>query len=49
MILFLCDSFEKMENESGDFLECLDFILAFLDEAENTTNLFNALIDTKRK
>jgi DNA polymerase III delta prime subunit len=47
-IFFLCDFFEKMEDESGDFLECLDFILSFLDEAENTSDLFSALIDKKR-
>ncbi len=47
-IFFLCDFFEKMKGENGDFLECLDFILSFLDEAENTSNLFNALIDKKR-
>lgn len=47
-IFFLCDFFEKVEDESGDFLECLDFILSFLDEAENTSDLFSALIDKKR-
>ncbi len=47
-ILFLCDFFEKMEDESDDFLECLDFILSFLDEAENTSDLFSAFIDKKR-
>ncbi len=47
-IFFLCDFFEKMEDESGDFLECLDFILSFLDEAENISNLFSALMDKKR-
>ena len=47
-IFFLCDFFEKMESESGDFLECLDFTLSFLDEAENTSDLFRALMDKKR-
>jgi len=47
-IFFLCDFFGKMKDESGDFLECLDFILSFLDEAENTSDLFRALIDKKR-
>ena len=47
-IFFLCEFFEKMEDESDDFLECLDFILAFLDEAENTPDLFSALMDNKR-
>jgi len=47
-ILFLCDFFEKIEYEDDDFLECLDFILSFLDEAENTSDLFSALIDKKR-
>lgn len=47
-ILFLCNFFEKMEDESDDFLQCLDFILTFLDETENTSNLFGALMDKKR-
>jgi len=47
-IFFLCDFFEKIEDENGDFLECLDFILSFLDETENTADLFSALIDKKR-
>jgi len=47
-ILFLCDFFEKMEDESGDFLECLDFTLSFLDESESTSDLFNAFMDKKR-
>ena len=47
-IFFLCDFFEKMEGESGDFLECLDFTLSFLDEAENNSDLFSALMDKKR-
>jgi len=47
-ILFLCNFFKKIEDESGDFLECLDFILSFLDEAENTSDLFSELIDKKR-
>ncbi|MEA3435618.1 MAG: hypothetical protein U9R43_04075 [Thermodesulfobacteriota bacterium] len=47
-IFFLCEFFEKMEDESGDFLECLDFILSFLDEAESTSDLFSVLIDKKR-
>ena len=47
-IFFLCDFFENMQDESGDFLECLDFILSFLDEAENTSKLFSALMNKKR-
>ncbi|MBW2563045.1 MAG: hypothetical protein JRE29_03240 [Deltaproteobacteria bacterium] len=47
-ILFLCGFFEKMDHKSGDFLEHLDFILSFLDEAENTTDLFDALMDKKK-
>jgi len=47
-IFFLCDFFENMQDESADFLECFDFILSFLDEAENTSNLFGALMDKKK-
>jgi len=47
-IFFLCDFFENMQDESDDFLECLDFILSFLDEAENTSKLFSVLMNKKR-
>lgn len=47
-ILFLCHFFKKIEDEGSGFLECLDFILSFLDEAENTSDLFSALIAKKR-
>jgi len=47
-IFFLCEFFKKMESENGDFLESLDFILSFLDKAENTSDLFSALMDKKR-
>ena len=47
-ILFLCDFFEKMDHEGVDFLECLDFIMPFLNEAEKTPDLFSDLMDKKR-
>ena len=47
-MFFLCDFFQKMEDESGDFLECFDFILSFLDETEKPSDLFSALMDKKR-
>ena len=47
-ILFLCDFFEKMDHKRGDFLECLDFILPFLNEAQNTSDLFSDIMDKKR-
>lgn len=47
-ILFLGDFFQKMDHEGGDFMECLDFILSFLDETKNTSNMFGALMDKKR-
>jgi len=47
-IFFLCDFFKKMKDENGDFLECLDFLLSFFDEVENTSNLFSALMEKKR-
>jgi hypothetical protein len=47
-ILFLCGFFEKMDPESRDYLECLDFILSFLDETENTSDLFRALMNKKK-
>lgn len=47
-ILFLCDFFQKMDHESVDFMECLDLILSFLAETEDTEDLFGALMNKKR-
>jgi len=47
-ILFLCNFFKKTKDESGDFIECLDLILSFLGEIEDTKGLFGALMNKKR-
>jgi hypothetical protein len=47
-IRLLCDFFHQMEDETNEFLECLDFILSFLDETDETSDLFSALMDKKK-
>jgi hypothetical protein len=47
-IQFLCDFFEKLEPESHDFNECLDFALSLLDEIDEDTELYRALMAKKK-
>lgn len=47
-IQFLCDFFEKMQPESHDFNECLDFALSLLDEIDEHTELYQALMAKKK-
>lgn len=47
-IQFLCDFFEKMQPESHDFSECLDFALSLLDEIDQDTELYRALMAKKK-
>jgi len=47
-IQFLCDFFEKMQPESHDFNESLDFALSLLDEIDANTELYRALMAKKR-
>jgi hypothetical protein len=47
-IQFLCAFFEKMQPESGDFNECLDFSLALLGEIDENIELYRALMDKKK-
>jgi hypothetical protein len=47
-ILFLCDFFEKIEPQSHDFNDCLDFVLRFLDELKDDKAIYPALMAKKR-
>lgn len=47
-IQFLCDFFEKMEPASHDFNECLDFALSLLDEINEDTEVYRALMAKKK-
>ena len=47
-IQFLCDFFEKMQPESHDFNECLDFSLSLLDEIDEATEVYRALMAKKK-
>jgi hypothetical protein len=47
-ILFLQAFFEKLQGDSDDFFDDLDFILSFLDECKDEPEMFQALIAKKR-
>jgi hypothetical protein len=47
-ILFLVDFFKKLRADPGEFLECLDFLLSFLNELEDKPDMFQALMAKKR-
>jgi hypothetical protein len=47
-IQFLCDFFAKMEAESHDFNECLDFALSLLDEINADSEIYRALMAKKK-
>ena len=47
-ILFLQSFFEKIEIDSDEFLDYLDFILSFLDECKDEPDMFQALMAKKR-
>jgi hypothetical protein len=47
-ILFLLAFFEKLQIESDEFWDYLDFILSFLDECKDEPDMFQALIAKKR-
>ena len=46
-ILFLVDVFKKLQTDPDEFLDCLDFILSFLDELEDEPDMFQALMTKK--
>ncbi len=47
-ISFMCCFFEKMDTESREIVNCLDFILNFFDELRDDTDIFQSLMDKKR-
>ena len=47
-ILFLVDFFKKLRTDPDEFLDCLDFILSFLDEREDKPDMFRVLMAKKR-
>ena len=47
-ILFLQAFFEKLEIDSDEFWDYLDFILSFLDECKEEPDMFQALMTKKR-
>jgi hypothetical protein len=47
-ILFLIDFFKKLRIDPDEFLDCLDFILSFLDELKDEPDMFQVLMAKKR-
>ncbi len=47
-ILFLVDFFKKLRTDRDEFLDCLDFLLSFLDELDDEPDMFEVLMAKKR-
>ena len=47
-IRFLCDFFEKANTLPHDILDCLDFVLDFMDEIKEDNDIFQALMAKKK-
>ena len=47
-IIFLCSFLEKIDSEKSDFLECLDFIVHFFDELQDTQDISQALFEKRQ-
>ena len=47
-IRFLCDFFKKIGPQSYDFNKCLDFSLALMDEIDENTEIYEALMAKKK-
>ena len=47
-VLFLADFFKKLHLDPAEFLDCLDFVLSFLDECKDEPDMFQALMAKKR-
>jgi hypothetical protein len=45
---FLCRFFEKIGARSNDIFECLGFVLDFLDEIKNDSDMYRALMAKKK-
>ena len=46
---FLCEFFKKMPAHSDEIIECLYFVVDFLDELKNDDDIYQALVAKKRK
>ena len=44
----LCTLFEKWDTQTGDALQCTDFILSFLEEIKQDADIYEALMNKKR-
>jgi len=47
-VRFLCDFFARMPPEDDGFVDKLGFMLVFMNEHEDATNLYQALMDRKK-
>lgn len=47
-ISFLVDFFKKLRTDHAEFLNCLDFLLSFLDERDAEPDMFQVLMAKKR-
>ena len=45
---FLCQFFNKIGSQSNDIVECLEFVLAFLDEIPKDGDIYQALMAKKK-
>jgi len=45
---FLCKFFDNIDSQSNDILECLEFILEFLDEIKKEKEIYRALMAKKK-
>lgn len=45
---FICTFLERMNAEVPDLIECFDFVLDFLDEQKQDTDIIRALVEKKR-
>jgi hypothetical protein len=45
---FLCQFFDKIGSQSNDIVECLEFVLGFLDEVKNNGDIYQALMAKKK-
>lgn len=46
-VVFMCSFFEKMNSRAVDFFENLNFILEFLDEIQEDTDIYRSLMNKK--
>jgi hypothetical protein len=47
-VRFLSAFFDRIDTEGGDVFECLDFVLCFLEELKDDSDIFRALMSKKK-